>query len=212
MGSITLGEHLALLHLVALANDRLEVDGGVLVGLLEFRKLVFFLRGVEGDELLFLGAVVLDTDGICVHISDGTVRLGDDLRTGVGDELLLDTGTYYRRLGGDQRYGLAHHVRSHEGTVGIIVLEERDERSSYGRYLARSDIHEVDLIGRNDGEVGTETGLDLRADERTVGTEGRVTLGNDLLLLVLGGEVDDMIVIEVHDAVFDLTVGGLDET
>ena len=81
MGSITLGEHLALLHLVALANDRLEVDGGVLVGLLEFRKLVFFLRGVEGDELLFLGAVVLDTDGICVHISDGTVRLGDDLCT-----------------------------------------------------------------------------------------------------------------------------------
>ena len=51
LGSITLGEHLALLHLVALANDRLEVDGGVLVGLLEFRKLVFFLRGVEGDEL-----------------------------------------------------------------------------------------------------------------------------------------------------------------
>ena len=95
--------------------------------------------------------------------------------------------------------------------MGIIVLEERDERSSYGRYLARSDIHEVDLIGRYDREVGTETGLDLRADERTVGTERRVTLGNDLLLLVLGGEVDDMVVIEVHDAVLDLTIRGLDE-
>ena len=95
--------------------------------------------------------------------------------------------------------------------MGIIVLEERNEGCSDRRYLARSDIHEVDLIGRYDREVGTETGLDLRTDERTVLAERRVTLGNDLLLLVLGGEVDDMVVIEVHDAVLDLTIRGLDE-
>ena len=42
-GSITLGEHLTFDHLIALANDRMEVDGGILVGLLELRHLVLFL-------------------------------------------------------------------------------------------------------------------------------------------------------------------------
>ena len=210
-GSITLGEHLTFDHLIALTNDRMEVDGGILVGLLELRHLVLFLCGLEGDELLFLRAVVLDTDDVSIDIGDGTVAFGDELGAAIGDELLLDTGTYYRRFGRDQRHGLAHHVRSHEGTVGIIVLQERDEGRCYGSDLAGRYVHEVDLRRRYDREVGTETGLDLGTDEATVLAERCVTLRYNLVLLILSGEVNDMVVIEVHDAVRHLTIRRLDE-
>ena len=212
LGCVTLGEDLTLLHLVALTNERVQVDGRVLVGLLELRQFVLFLRRLEADELVFLGAVVFDTDDICIDVGDGTVTFRNDLRAAVGDELLLDTGSDDRSLGGQQRNCLAHHVRSHQGTVRIIVLEERNECSSDRSDLTGCYVHEVDLRRRYDGEVGAQTGLDLGADERTVLAERCVTLCNHLVLLVLSRQINDMVVVEVHHAVSYLTIRGLDES
>ena len=47
--------------------------------------------------------------------------------------------------GAQQRHGLALHVRTHEGAVRVVVLEERDERGRDRHHLARRDVHVVDL-------------------------------------------------------------------
>ncbi len=211
LGSITLGQDLTFLHRVALAYQRMEVDGGVLVGLLELRHLVLFLRRVEADSLFLCRTLVADADDVGIDISHRTRTLCHDLCAAVGHELFLDTGTYDRRLRSDQRYCLAHHVRTHQRTVGVIVLQERDERCRYRSYLARSYVHEVHLVRSHYRELGTQTGLDFRADERTVLAERRVTLGYHLVLLVLGGQIYHMVVVQIHYAVLHLAVRRLDE-
>ena len=68
------------------------------------------------------------------------------------------------------------------------------------------------LVGSCDREVGVLPGLDLGADEGAVIIELGIALGNHLAFLLLGGQVDDLVVVQVHLAVRNLAVGGLDET
>jgi hypothetical protein len=66
----------------------------------------------------------------------------------------LDAGADVGRLGPHQRHGLALHVGAHEGPVGVVVLEERDERGGHRDDLLRRDVHELDLVGRHRGDLG----------------------------------------------------------
>ena len=45
----------------------------------------------------------------------------------------------------EQRHSLAHHVTSHERTVTVVVLEERNESGRNRTDLLRSNVHEVYL-------------------------------------------------------------------
>ena len=209
---ITLGEDLPLLYPVSLANERMEVDSRILVGLLELRQFIFFLLRVEADECLFVVAIVVDANDIGIYVGHLTGTFCYDLRTAIANQLLLNSGTHDRGLRSDQRNSLAHHVRSHEGTVGIIVLQERNEGSRHRSNLTRRHVHEVDLRRRYDREVGTQTGLNLRTDEATVLAERCVTLCYYLVLLVLGRQIYDMVVVQIHHAILYLTIRGLDET
>ena len=87
---------MSLLNLVSLANKRMKVDGRILVRFLELRHFVFLLCGLKGDNLLFLRAVILNANIVCVHIGHGSVAFCNNLRAAVGNELLLDAGTYDR--------------------------------------------------------------------------------------------------------------------
>ena len=69
---------------------------------------------------------------------DDAAAPGDDDLAGVARGALLHAGADDRRLRLEERHGLALHVRAHQGAVGVVVLEERDER---GR-------HRDDLLGR----------------------------------------------------------------
>ena len=209
---VTFGQQLTFGHHVALANDRVQVNRGVLVGLFELRHLVFFLCRVEGYELLVLVAVVADTDDVCVYVGHLAIAFCLYLGAAVFNQLLLDTGSYDRCLGGDQWHSLAHHVRSHQCTVGIVMLQERNKRSCYRSDLARSHVHEVHLIRCYHREVGAITRFNFRTDERTILTQRGVTLCYGHVLLVLGGEEYHVVVIQIYDAVLCLTIRGLDES
>ena len=155
------------------------------------------------------------------------VALGDDDLAGVLGGARLDAGADVRRLGDEQRHRLLLHVGAHEGTVGVVVLDEGDERRRDRDDLLRRDVHQVDLgrrdvvdlarravggRGRPDAHAGA---LRAAADEHAVVDEaGRRSsrvgggLGDDVLLLLVGGEVDDLV---GDPAVDHLAVGGLDE-
>ena len=127
LGRISLGHHLTLFHFVALAYYRLEHDGRALVGPPEYRELVNGHVRAEAYEFLVLAAVVPYVDFVCIHINHFTLALCNDLGPGIEADPLLEAGTHDRGLRIKERNRLPHHVRTHQGTVGIIVLEERNQ-------------------------------------------------------------------------------------
>ena len=66
---------------------------------------------------------------------------------GVAGGARLDTGTDVRRGRPQERDGLALHVGAHERAVGVVVLEERDQRGRDRHELLRRHVHVVDLAG-----------------------------------------------------------------
>ena len=73
--------------------------------------------------------------------------------TGVDGRVALHTGSDERDFAAQQRDGLALHVRTHEGAVRVVVLEEGDERGRDRHHLARRDIHVADVFGGNEVDL-----------------------------------------------------------
>ena len=106
----------------------------------------------------------------------------------------------------EKRYSLTHHVTTHEGTVGIVVIEEGDERSGDGADLHRRYVDEVYILSIHDGEVRSVAALDLTVEERPVVTDIRSELRHRHILLSLGGVVLYAGLAEVGFTTIDLEV------
>ena len=124
-------------------TTRLLVDAGVLV------------RPLELEQPVDLAAqlLVLDGDVVAVDLGDGAVVLGEDHVGRVAGGAGLDAGADVGGLGPHQRHGLLLHVGAHEGPVGVVVLEERDERGGHRDDLLRRDVHELDLVAAAPSEI-----------------------------------------------------------
>ena len=135
--------------------------------------------------------------------------LGHDHVTGVDRGAVLHAGADERRLGTDQRHRLALHVGAHQRAVGVVVLEERDQRGRDRHHLARRDVHVVDLVGRDVVDLAaTLTDQHPLLGEGAVVVSAGVGLRDDDAVLLVGGQVVDL----VGDRPFDdLAVRRLDE-
>ena len=211
LGRVALGEQVALLDTLAAVADGAQVDGCALVGLAEFGQTVLTDRLVETDELLVLGAVVADADNIGIDILNNTSTLGHDLRAAVIGQTLLNASAHNGSLAVNQRYSLAHHVGTHQRAVSIVVLQERDQSGSNRRNLLRRHVHQLDAVGRHNGEVGIQTCLDATIQEVTFLVDCGITLSNDVAFFGLGREVDDILVAQVNLRVAHRTIRCLDE-
>src|SRR5215211_3595229 len=199
VGGRAVGQHLTALDLVAGADQRLLVDQRALV-----RAHVFL------ERVLVLAVARLDHDPLGVHIGDRARPVGQDHVAGVDGGPSLHAGAHQRGLGLEQRDRLALHVRAHEGAVGVVVLEEGDERGGHRPDLVRRHVHQVDLLGGGQHELAlARAALDRRALElAALRVDLRVRLGDDQVLLLSGVEVDDLV---RHDAVGHDAIGGRHE-
>ena len=64
-----------------------------------------------------------------------------DADTGVNCRLYFHSCTDYRSFCLKKRHGLTLHVRSHKGTVCVVVLQERDQRCSNREHHLRRNVH-----------------------------------------------------------------------
>ena len=112
----------------------------------------------------------------------------DDVARADGDEV-LDARADERGLRPEERHGLALHVRAHEGPVGVVVLEERDEGGGQRDELLRRDVDVVDLLAGDVLEVAALAGADEVVREAAALVDAGVGLGDVVLLLLPGGEV-----------------------
>src|SRR4051794_5062562 len=226
IGRRAVGDDRALHDLVAFLDQRAVVDARVLVAAAELAQRVHPLAA----GLAFADRLVHDRDRRSADLDDLTVAGGLDEVGGVASDPVLDPGTDVRRLGADQRDRLLLHVGAHEGAVGVVVLEERDQRRADRDDLLRADVHQLHFVGGHRGDVGRGAeealGLEhlakifeaggLRAAthedalvlERAVGVDRRVRLGDDVVLFFVGGHVADL---TGHLAVLDDPVRRLDE-
>ena len=184
LSSVSLREDVALLHPLSLITDRMEVDGHILVRAAELWYFVFLQSGFEAYELLVLCAVVEDADGCGINIVDDTVTFSYNHGARVLTHLLLYASAYDRSLSADERHSLSHHVRAHEGTVGVVMLEEWDKSGCDRCNLLRSDIHVVNLCWWHYRVVGILAALHDLADEVAVVSERRISLSDNLAFLL----------------------------
>ncbi len=136
----------------------------------------------------------VDHDLVGVDLDDLAGSPGDDDVAGIDRGPELHAGADVGSLGRQQRHSLALHVRAHQGAVGVVVLEERDERRRDRHELRRVDVHVVDLVGRyrHDLVAAARPRQDLVVQELAgLGVERRVRLGDRDRALVLGLGVDD---------------------
>ena len=164
-------------------DDRALVDAGALVGAHELLEAV----------LVQLALVGLDRDAVGGHADDDARRAGDDDLAGVARRAALHAGAHDGRLRLEERHGLALHVRAHQGAVGVVVLQERDERRGHGDDLLGGHVHVLDLRRARLRELVAVAHRDALVDEVAALVELGVGLRDVALLLVVGGEVDDLV-------------------
>ena len=183
LGARTVGQHVALLHPLALVHDRLLVDAGVLVGALELGELIdvgaHFAR-----KLPFLAAAFhAHDDAFAIHRIDHAGALADDHGAGIARGDALHAGADVRRFGAQQRNRLALHVRSHQRAVGVVVLEERNQAGRHRDQLLRADVHVLDFVDVLQHEVAGLAGVDQLRHDVALFIELHVGLRDDVLVL-----------------------------
>ena len=178
----------------------------------ELRNAVFLCSRLEAYKLIVLAAVIEDTYCCCVNIFYYTVALSSNLCTAVLTDLFLQSCSDDRCIVVEQRNGLAHHVTSHQGTVTVVMLEERDKSCRHRGNLLRRDIHKVDILWRHYRIIGILTALDSLADERTIVVQRSITLTDNLLLFLLSGEVDNILILHVDLCVLNLSIRSNDKS
>ena len=157
IGGHAVGQHVASLDEVTHAHDGLLVDAGILVTTFELAENVFVNRILAEEFVVFTETgqrhkVAIDhvatLHGNVAGVDEGhaAVVLGTHDRTRVEGGAAFEAGTHHGGFRTEQRHSLALHVRTHQGTVSVIVFEERDEASGHGHDLHRSHVHEVDVF------------------------------------------------------------------
>ena len=204
LGRRPVGDDVAGLDLVAHAHQRPLGDAGVLVRALELQKIVDVDAGRRGRG--FLGRA--DDDARGVDLVDHARAPGDDGDAAIARHRLFHAGADQRRLGADQRHRLALHVRAHQGAVGVVVLEERDQRRRDRDQLLGRDVDEVDVLRPRHDEIAALAAIGQVGLDAAMAIDLDIGLGDGVAALFHRREIDHL----VGDlAVHHLAVGALDE-
>ena len=205
-GGIAFSKNVTGLHTLPFVADRTQVDDHVLVGATVLGNTVFLQSRLEADELFILCTVIQNADGRCINILNHAIALSRNHRTAILTDLFLDTCTHNRCFVVEQGNGLAHHVRTHQRTVSIIVFKERNQTGSNRSNLLRCNIHEVHFTGIDYGEVSILTAFHIRADESAIVVQRRITLTDNMLRLFFCCQIHHIVVVQVHHAILHLSV------
>ena len=149
-----------------------------------------------------------DDDLVAGDGGDFAGLLGHEHGAGIARHALFQAGGHKRRFGDQQRHGLALHVRTHQRAVGVVVLQERNQAGRHGNQLLGRNVHVIHPRGLHVNEVALAAAGDAFAQEIALVVNGGVGLGDDEVLLAVGGQVIEMI---GHAAFFDLAVGRFHE-
>ena len=111
----------------------------------------------------------------------------------VAGDAVFQAGGHQRRLGHQQRHGLALHVGTHQRAVGVVVFQERNQRRGDGHQLLGRNVHVIHPRGFDINEVGPGAANDPVGREFALVVNRRIRLRDDELFLAVGGQVINVI-------------------
>ena len=196
----TVGEDIATCHVVARTHDGTLVHAGVLVRTGVLGQVVDVDTGFTADDFIFVDPHH-DTTRVDGVNDAATARHGT--HAGVACHETLHAGTDQRLVGAQGRHGLTLHVRTHQGAVSIVVLEERNQRGGHGDDLTRRHVHQRHLLGTHEGRLATVTHLHQVIAQLARLIHGGRGLRDNEIALLDRGEMHHLI---GHLAVDDFTI------
>ena len=128
-----ISDNLSCLNMLTLEHDRSLVVAVALVASHKFSQMI----------IIFCSVIVLDRDICRCGTKYCTCFSCNNAYTGVNGCLGLHTSTNNRSLCCKKRNGLTLHVGSHQRTVRIIVLQERNQGCSNREYHSWRYIHVI---------------------------------------------------------------------
>ena len=90
---------------------------------------------------------------------------------------MLHTGGDDGSLGGQQRHSLTLHVGAHQGTVGVVILQEGNEGGSHGDHHSGGNIDVIDDVAVNGDDLVAVTAGDTLVGQAAVLIQRLVGLG-----------------------------------
>ena len=208
LGARPVGQHLALTDAVAHAHQRLLVDAGVLVRALELDERVDVGADFAAEHA---GVVGLDAhdDALGVDLIDDAVAAADDHRAGIARGDAFHAGADQRSFAANQRHGLALHVRTHQGAVGVVIFEERNQAGRDGDELLGRNVDVVHFLARLQDEVSGLAAVDEFGGDAAALVERHVGLRDDVAVLFPRREIE-AVRFDGDAALLQLFVDGVD--
>ncbi len=173
-------QHVAGLDHVALEDDGALVDAGALVGA------VVLAQGVDPARAVRL----LHHHRVADHADDFAVVPGRHHLAGIDRGLVFHAGADDGCIGAHQRHGLALHVGTHQRAIGVVVLQEGNQRRRDAHDLLGRHVHVAQLVGLGELEGFPTTGRRARVAELADRVHRRRRLRNGRLLVFVGGQED----------------------
>ena len=115
-------------------------------------------------EVAVFGGLDANDDALGIDGIHDSVALADSNGAGIARRDLFHAGSDKRSCGAQQRNRLALHVRSHQCAVGVVVLEERNQRCGDRNQLLRRNVDVVDFVAMLQDEVAGLTHVDQFVD------------------------------------------------
>ena len=197
-GGGAVGDDIAFLYLVAALHYGHLIHAGVLVGAAVLDEVI---------NIRLFGMLRLNGYHVGGGVDDLAGGARGDAGAGVAGDGRLHAGAYERGLGDEQRHGLPHHVRAHQGAVGVVMLEERDQRGGDGHHLHRRHVHIGDVFGIHEHVFVLDAAVHAVGGELVVLYRG-VGLAHEDIVFDVGRDVFGLV---RHFFAGDLPVGRLDE-
>ena len=107
--------------------------------------------------------------------------------------MAFDAGAHQRLLGAQSRHRLTLHVRTHQRTVGVIVLQEWNQRCSDRHHLTWRHVHVGDLARLHDGEFVAVTYRNELIYKLVLTVDFRIRLCNHALGFLNGRQILNVI-------------------
>src|SRR3990172_6518642 len=191
VGTGPVGYHLSLFHFVPDLHDGNLVHTGILIGPLELGEVVDIRANLLGP---FAGAVALDAndDAAGIYRVHDAGTSANHHRSAITGSDILHARSHDGCFGAEQRNRLPLHVGTHQRSVGIVVLQKRDERCCHRNQLFRRDVDTVHGLTRGENEVARLSAVHAIRHQPAVLIQLGVGLSDDVLVLLPGGQIESM--------------------